>query len=329
MSETTAIYLHGKTGAQNGVGKPFFNYGEMTEGELAVSLVKRQIDLFAKSTNEEKFFQDSADLESLLNYSLHGNETPIQGRSDLLTWAEKTIRQKDFPAMAGFSIGQVTFQEWERKELEACERVKKEWEQTSWLQFRKRQQLRKEWEGCFSRVKYVEMVNEKFEESGHHILYNFAGAGMPVPVETKKTLHRIAIENYSSVLGLSKDNLRLWTRNGVIAQNLAGGIGGMTPESTIQYLKDNVGKVEGEKVGLAPALLIPLLIAIITSAASVTVAIMQRLSEQDRAKLIANTQGLGSEAFGPEKSDFLSLDNLTGSGAIIPLAIAAYLLISK
>jgi hypothetical protein len=333
MSGTKAILIHGKDWQQikDVPEQPFYNYELMTEGELSVSLVKRQNELYYSATGNPLFYDKAMRLGELLEFSETGKGKPQEKAG---AWAMNTIK-KTYPAntgayIGGASLGQITFESWKEAEIKACNEIRKQWNDTPWIRFTQRAELRRKWEGCFDNVQYISTINDKFEQSGHHILYNFAEGAKPVPVQTKQVLHKIALENYSTVLGLSRENIRLWLRNGILSNNLKKGAGTLGAEETVNYLVRQVPLLKGNdpKIGLAPALLIPLLISIISAAAGVTVAILNRMNEADKIKMLSNTQGLGTQAFGPEETDFLSIGRAVETGALYPLlGIAAVLLL--
>jgi hypothetical protein len=172
--------------------------------------------------------------------------------------------------------------------------------------------LRKEWEQCFKSAQYVSLVNDKLEESGPHLLYHFKGRKSTVPIQTKRVLHNIALDNYSGITGLSKENLSLWIRNGILAQNLENGAGSKNPENTINYMLDNVRDGVGD-----PIVIVGIIISIFKLALAASQAIIARMNEQDRLKMLANTQGFESASFGPQRDDFLG----GGQADILPLLL--------
>lgn len=338
-----AVYIHGIANPSVRAQTHFFapiDYTVLTDGELSVLLAARQAELLYLSTGNEAMKADSNYLKSLVSYTVSGKD--IAGTSRLKRWAENRIRQGNYPAMSASIIqaGRVgrllSFTDYRSRELSECEKIRREWENTSTLAFTKRSKLRKSWESCFAAAEYLNTVNQSLEQSGAHLLFSFQGVGGTQAMQVKKVLHKIAVENFSTVFGLSRENIMLWIRNGVLAQNIKKGMGDMQPEETIKYLVDHVTEVYPEisgRVGALPAIIAAVKIAleIISLAVAAIGAILAALKPDDYIKAQANVQGLGTIAFGPEKDDFLTELSTAGveSGAIYALAAAAAILILK
>ena len=298
------------------VSLPNIPYQKMTDGELSIALLERQYRLFSKAYPE---LEKKADyLRGVLNHSLSGIEATIRTDRQLENWTKRKLKD-NIPAIAGYyktGIGQFeSYEDYRQVEYQKCQEIKTRWDNTPWIRFSERNRLRKEWEYCFQSVQYVAMVNEKFEENAPHLLYHFSRGATTGAIATKKVLHNVALENYSAITGLSRANLSIWLRNGVIAQNLKAGAGSKNPENTIGYMMENVRSTQ---IG-NPAILIPIIIGIFKAALAAAVVIMQRLNERDKLKMLANTQGFETESFGPQKDDFLGIEG----GQISPLLILA------
>lgn len=334
---TIASYIEGTGRKPKGIAvpKPHINYAEMTDGELSVKLVARQNELFYLGTGDEKFKKAASELNKLVDNSITGYA--IKSNSQLEKWAERKIRENSYPAVSAYyftlynrdraKVGQLyTFDQWRENEFKRCVDIREKWAKMSVLRFERRRELRKEWEACFNAVGYLGTVNDQLEKSGAHLLYNFAGGSLNTTVAAKKVLHRIAVDNYSRVFGLSPDNISLWIRNGIIAGNLEGGAGALSPEETYQLMAANIPD-NYESIGAVVETL-TIIINVISVALAATQMIMARIGEVERQRLLANTQGLGTAPFGPEKQDFLSevQSALFDQGLIIPLGILAAVL---
>lgn len=337
-----AVYIHGIQNSNVRAQTHFFapiDYTVLTDGELSVLLAARQAELLYLSTGDEAMKADSTYLKSLVSYTVNG--TDIAGTSSLKRWAENRLKRGNYPAMsAGIiqrgRVGNLSFTDYRARELSECEKIRKEWENTSTLSFSKRLKLRKSWESCFAAAEYLNTVNQQLEQSGAHLLFSFQGQGGTQAIQVKKVLHKIAVENFSGIFGLSRDNIMMWIRNGILSQNIKKGQGDMQPEETIRYLIDHVTEVYPEitgRVGALPAIIaaVKLAFEIISLAVAAIQVIMAALKPDDFIKAQANAQGLGTAAFGPEKDDFLT-ELATGaveSGAIYAAAAAAAILLLK
>lgn len=338
---TIASYIEGRVGVETG-GEKFsvpdriINYAEMTDGELSVKLAARQNELFYIATGKDVYRKNADGLNAVLESNIQGR--PIATTGALLGWAKKRIAEKDFPALTAYyfsrlyyadraRMGQLyTFEQYRMDEYKKCLKIREEWNNTSRLRFSKRAELRRTWEDCFQSVRYLGVINDQLERSGAHLLYNFAGLDVNQTVLTKKVLHRIAVDNYSRVFGLSTDNLAMWIRNGIIAENMRNGAGAMAPEETIGFMQANVS-ANYDKIGAILETII-VIIKVISVALAATQIILNRIGEAERQRLVANTQGLGTKPFGPEKEDFLQAvqSALQDQGVLIPLAALAAIL---
>jgi len=157
-------------------------------------------------------------------------------------------------------------------------------------------------------------------------MYAFAEGVPNQTVGTKKLLHRIAIDNYSRVFGLSTDNIQLWLRNGIIAENLKNGAGAMQPEDAIKFMAKNVPS-NYDQIGVILETL-TIIFKVVSIALAATQFILSRIDAAQAQRLVANTQGLGTAPFGPEKQDFLEQvqSALFDQGYAIPLGILAAIL---
>lgn len=335
---TISSYIEGRDQRKERVNVPkrVINYAGLTDGELSVQLVARQNELFYLGTGNKKYLDAKDSLEQVLGNSISG--TPIKSNNRLVSWAETIIKERTQPAITAYyfsslfhtdraRMGQLyTFEQWRENEYNKCVELRQKWAKTSRLRFSERSKLRREWESCFDGVRYLGTVNDQLEKSGAHLLYSFAGNDVNQTVLTKKVLHRIAVDNYSRVFGLSVDNIKLWLRNGIIAGGLENGAGLIDPETAITFLKQNVSENYDQIGAILETLKI--IFTIVSIALAATQTILNRIGEVERQRLIANTQGLGTEPFGPEKQDFLNQvsEALTEQGYIIPIGILAAVL---
>jgi hypothetical protein len=317
-NDTIAAYIEGINTEQSidsavQISAVNIPYQQLTDGELSIALAERQYNLYATKYPEMKAKADF--LKQVLSSSLSGQEITLTTDRQLINWVRRKLSDNT-PAIGAHYNSRIgiieTYEEYKQIEYAKCQEIKSRWSNTPWIRFAERNRLRKEWEQCFKSAQYVSLVNDKLEESGPHLLYHFKGRKSTVPIQTKRVLHNIALDNYSGITGLSKENLSLWIRNGIIAQNLSNGAGSKNPENTINYMLDNVRDGIGD-----PIVIVGIIISIFKLALAASQAIIARMNEQDRLKMLANTQGFESESFGPQRDDFLG----NGQADILPLLL--------
>lgn len=183
------------------------------------------------------------------------------------------------------------------------------------------------------------MLNEHLEGSAHHLLYEYQeNPNLATPtVAAKKVLHEGAVGALANITGISRQNIRLWLRNGVLRENAKRGIGALQPEQTIPAL------AEAERQGIS-GLPVPVILAIIAAISSAIAGTLQliaglKAAEQERLRFAAQT--IGQKNFGPLASDWqmggqnggqdIQEEN-GGENNIIPIVAAAaglYLITKK
>lgn len=205
----------------------------------------------------------------------------------------------------------------------------------------KNKERREAYDLCAQQNEYVKLLNEKLEKSGHHILYSFNDKPNQSPqVVTVKTVnHRVAIDKWNEITGLSKDNIRNWIRVGIMRNNARVGVEPYQPEKTIEVFREGVIAKNQPKVGEFITVTIAIISAI-AAAAGATAALINSLSARDSLRFKSSLGDMGLPSFGPEEGDWL--DQLTGGNGtstggfdikqlIIPAALAtgAYFLLKE
>lgn len=318
---SSIAYLHGLGGetSLNGI----IDYSKLTDGELSVLLAARQSEILYRGTGEEEYIRASKMLSGLLESIVNG-KTFSADSSRLMRWAKGKLRRGNYPALAG-GANYLSPMEYRQAEYEKCEKIRTQWENTNWLSFRKRNELRKSWEGCFAAAKYLGTVNSKLAASGAHLMFSFKSTENTQAIATKRVLHNIAVENYSDIFGLSTDNIKMWINNGILEQNVKRKAGTMHAEETINFMVKNVTKENRVGDLLTILAIVKVVLTIIAAAAAATKAILSAMTQADYNKAVRNTAGLDTTAFGPQEDDFIK--ELVESGALWPLAGAAALLL--
>lgn len=196
-----------------------------------------------------------------------------------------------------------------------------------------------EYARCENHNRYKRMLNEHLEGSAHHLLYEYQeNPNLATPtVAAKKVLHEGAVGALANITGISRQNIRLWLRNGVLRENAKRGIGALQPEQTIPAL------AEAERQGIS-GLPVPVILAIIAAISSAIAGTLQliaglKAAEQERLRFAAQT--IGQKNFGPLASDWqmggqnggqdIQEEN-GGENNIIPIVAAAaglYLITKK
>lgn len=183
---------------------------------------------------------------------------------------------------------------------------------------------------CVDQNRWRDMLNQHLESSAHHLLYEYEDNpnAAPATVATKKVLHVGAIDAISDISDISRNNLRLWLRNGVLRKNAEAGAGALQPESTIPAL----AQASREGIGL-PIPVIVAIIAAISSAIAGTLQLISSMKIAEAQRLRQAAQTIGQQNFGPLASDWMGAQQFEQSQAgqnsllsqdnIIPLAAAA------
>ena len=146
---------------------------------------------------------------------------------------------------------------------------------------------------------------DEYIAGSHHMLYEFNDQGFRDPaVITKTTLHKNAIQAWASLSGISRENVRLFTANGIMQTSAKSGkIENIHPDGSIDILKEayllkGTGKVPA--IGEPVTATVTIILAILAFAGPIILKLMDR--NQFAAYDIA--RGIGDPSFGPEWQDF-------------------------
>lgn len=205
----------------------------------------------------------------------------------------------------------------------------------------KNKERREAYDLCAQQNQYVKLLNEKLEQSGHHILYSFNANPNTSPqvVAVKTVNHRAAIDIWSELTGLSVENLRNWVRVGIMRNNARVKIEPYQPEKTIEVFRDGVIAKNQKGIGVEPITVTIAIITAITAAIGATVQLIGSLSARDSFRFKGSLSNMGTPSFGPGEEDWrggTTGGEGTGTGfdikdLIIPgaLATGAYFLLKE
>lgn len=262
-----------------------FDYLQMTDGELSLQLLKRQLELRLQgdplSSYAKSWKWAIKKLEDAIYKGLH-NFTPNWFTSFGLNDEERKIiaaiskASKRFGSASSFQIlsdratalhgtdpiGQLQMlncSEVQRYRIVRFEGGLPIQEETA------------EWTKCQNQLtspnselskqnRFRSALNEHFEKSSALPLYEFISQEELVrlnsidPILVSKVVnHKRSITDTAQLTAVSRDNIRAWQRNGVIAQSLSRGIGAKDPEQIISDLKANpdMGRYDERGVKIA------------------------------------------------------------------------------
>jgi hypothetical protein len=284
----------------------FIDFSTMTSGELNLFLIREQLDIlrnFYMDTKKGKAFDMGFNLlTDTIHRGVHkindiGGNIPSEIYPIL-----KSIRQaksRTEPASGlktNVTIGSVI------PILDCPEFVhKNDWSGTS-AEYAVYQKNRK---NCLDENDWRRLLNEHMEPMAHHPIYEFVSNPNAVPqvVTSKSVLHRLAISNIHTFTKISRDNIRLWQRNGIMRHNAKKGAGVLSPEKSIEAIKqaqdDNIS-------GLQIAVVIAVLKAVAAALTAAGLFIAALKNKQPSAEQLFKTslQGWGTPDYGAEKTDW-------------------------
>lgn len=293
--------------------RSYINYTALTDGELRLTLLAEQANILAAMYPENKEIQHSrALLIDSLYKGLHNGALPVGIFTGNVAEVVSQIRRARTNTLP--SIGKLYGRRNPAKGIgdplipyDDCVVIEHEDPLTGWTW--------QEYEdpNCEKNNQFKSILNAHLEKASHHILYEFVTNAnvQPGVVITKSVNHKAATSTIHQTTALGRENIRLWMRNGVLRHNAQKKAGALSPEITIQYLRENGGK----SIGIAPAVLVAIIGAIaaaISAAAQMVAACKQ--ADSASAALFNQLQGIGTETWGPEGPDW-QIDDGNGGGS--------------
>ena len=220
-------------------------------------------------------------------------------------------------------------------QLPNCQKIVDELRKIAPWNIGKKTAKKLELDECYNREKLVKVLNEKLENAGHHMIYDYATATVAAPypaIVTKRILHSNAVAGFSSLSGVELKNMEMWLRNGIMRNNALKGASPLQPESTINVFRDyyKTQKGIGDPI-TATIALITAITAAITAAAGAAIAIIQQLRAAEVAKL---GRDITNPNFSMEGEDFLTGGSGSGGSSnswLLPVGagVATLLLLSN
>lgn len=210
---------------------------------------------------------------------------------------------------------------------------------------------------CKLRLEFEDLLNKSVTGMGHHMLYKSIDRSFqPINgsrVDTKRLLQVAGVEGCAKLAEFSDTAIMYeWLENGVLAKNIAGGVGpansvkssfALAPDPDAmwaEYIKNSPSRAKWEKMnpgisGIGVLPLLTLLAPIILAAIKLTSDFLQAAREKNSLAL-ASANGFGTAAYQSEQSDWV-LPPTTGGGIGIDqntlliggAAVAAYFLLGN
>lgn len=319
------------------------DYAYMSEGELRLSLYRERLKILENYYPDESAYKatrqaiDQSLRDGLHVASLSGiNSTEIRS----FIRAAKNQNQPAINVSGGwFGFGSVETEC--REEIDNWKRAVVKHGSAGLFSNKKKlkaelERATKAMDDCTGLLQVQKVLNNHLEDGSHHVLYNFLRNANAVPqvVSSKYVNHRVAVQNFAKVSGLSQANIELWISNGVMRSNAKKGTQPFDPQTTIEIMATEIP--ESASVNGAFLVALPVIIKAIAAAATATALLIAQLRADKQNQLTANLQGMGLTSFGPEGPDWRNgqnqNDNNGGNEDYLPYLLlggAALFLMSK
>ncbi|HMN89075.1 MAG TPA: hypothetical protein PKD70_06385 [Saprospiraceae bacterium] len=313
--------------------QPFIDYSKLTRGELKVFLLQEQLQMlsafYPENVQYKSYLQD---VEAALDKGLAGIRIYNRAGIDvILAQAKQLTMPAITPQFLSSRVGNIPpYIECVPPAIQMDEGYGPFWVDTGVSQ--------EEYNNCLYRGSLINVINKHWETSSPHLIYNFLEkpGSEPAIIQAKRLNHRLAMEYFSRLTGLSGDNLTLWARNGIIRSQIQ--VGGLPwqPEEALANFR--LSAKAGEKIGFDPVTitaLVQLFVAIL-GAVGATIALIQALRRQEQISLESTLRGIGSPPFGAEKTDYdnffkedTSAEKIKWLFPIVGIGLAAFLFTNK
>jgi len=325
---TKISYIHGinqqataEERRQRGRNVPdqnYINYSGLTEGELELALLAEQANILTGFYPDVPALQQQKNLiRNTLYKGVHGLGATSWGQltPDLQRIARgiKDAARKTRPANGKMIVGRKTNRIGGPADplvpMVDCNAIMATAEPGS-AQYGA---LFEQYKACLQDNKYRPLLNKYLEKSAHHLLYEFVPGNqlnsIPNVAAVKAVQHQIGKAVIHKITKLSKNNLRLWMRNGVLRSNAKQGTGALQPEETIEVLRKNPDHpgVQAAGISLDPVTvtLILGLVSILVTAAVEAAKMKKGMStENQQLQEWQQIQGFGTTFWGPDPPDW-------------------------
>lgn len=324
---TQLVHLRGipeneaKDRGKNVREKSFINSSAYTEGELEIRLLLERALMLADYYPEVGFYKQQVDmLENALVGGLHYNKPYYGALDNRLQATAKAIKKASKKAIPAMSVLQLTGRQNLAKgigdpyitELDCNELY-------PFPGFGADTSAVDNWndniQKCEDQNAYRKVMNDNWEQTSYHPLYEFVvnPNSKPQTVAVKTVLHKLAISNVNEVTKISTSNIRQWTRNGVMRNNIkTANVGPLSPEETIEAIKRSGQEGIGLEIGTIIAI-VTAVATLLTSASGFVNALKAKRAE-DAAKFTNQLQGWGTANWGPLGEDWI----IDQDGNVIP-----------
>lgn len=284
--------------------KNFINTLQWTDGEIGAALLYERLNIMYSATGKREYLKNKETLKDILFVGLHSPDgknkiqklaPDVAAKIKSLSTKRKVRREKK---KVGINDPLIPLQDCDSKTLEwlsgnpaAMQAYQLTGNYTNFPIYRE----------CLEENNSISLLNNHFEESAHHLLYEYVSNpnSKPQTVATKSVLHKIAMDKIAEITDLDRGNLRSWARNGILRNSASRGFM-LSPEESIQGLE----QAQREGIGFPVPAIIALISAI--AAAATKVVLLIGAMEQSRANQLRQAaQGIGTPGFGPQKQDWI------------------------
>lgn len=167
---------------------------------------------------------------------------------------------------------------------------------------------------------------KEYINGSHHMLYEFNTNRSLARVDTKTVLHKNAISSWADISGISRENVVLFTANGIKQTAASNGkIQDISPQGSLDLMqKAYLYKGQDPAIGEVVAILTAI-VAVISICISAYKAISESIDRNkiNRADLY---EGIGHKEFGPEVDDWIETleknqNYIIGGAALLAAAL--------
>jgi len=340
--------------------KSFIDYSEMTEGQLTMALMNENLNIYDAYYGDP--LGEIAIKKDILNDFIQGSQVSISApvQNQFNTFFNWLNYAKNNNKVAGTNLkldSSVSAPLQTREEVLAqCDWIKTQYNRylakfencgirpsASCLERVARAKsiklvkqdgseynttdLVKDYTACNDKRFFVDVFNANLENAAHHLIYEFLN---PNDFETRATVNfkiqnqRLANSNFALFSTIDRANIIAWESNGAARRNAGLKLADISPKGFIQEF----ARIEDPtaQIGVAPVVLLGAIASALLAASELLKTILDK-----RASVVDNFKGLGTEGFGPEKTDWLKAageavkdNDLLIPGLIVATGVAAY-----
>jgi len=179
---------------------------------------------------------------------------------------------------------------------------------------------------------YQNALNSHMETAGYHHLYSLERNSNKYTSSfaAKSIQQKQAVEIWSNMTGLSKNNILMWIDNGIIAANKVAGKA-IGYSDSIDTLIEGAKSDQNNSISASFLSILPGILTAIASAASAAALLVQSLNQKDQIKFDTSLNAYGTESFGPQIDDFFGSQKETKNNILYAALFAGglYFLTTK